>query len=677
MLRTLLSSRRWKATSCSTRRLFSNETFGDNGFDAPFLGRNKANYVQLSPVSMLKKTVHQYPNVACYVHGDIKRTWAEVNSRIQRLAGALTEMQIKKNDVVSIIAPNTPSIFEAHFAVPGIQAVLHSINTRSDEATIAFQLQHAGTKVLIVDSEHFNVIQSALNLVAAESPKLANAMTIVHVFDDPAFGTPSGAESATLSATQLLSQSKSSDGSSSSSSGSNGTSSSRTSSTATAPFEYEQLLTNSTPVPLRLPDDEWDAISLNYTSGTTGNPKGVVSHHRGAYLNSLGNVLEWNLPLFASFLWVVPMFHCNGWNFPWSIAAVAGTSYFLRQIRPEPMFDIIERHKVGYFAGAPVTMNTLLGHPQRRKFTHGVKCWVAGAPPPPVVIKRFESEIGVSVQCAYGLTESYGPIASHNVDQDWLTAGHSAEELLQKRTFLSCDGTVEDMRVLDPETLTPVPGDGIALGEVMLRGNVVMKGYLGNEKATNECFAGGWFHTGDLAVYHGNGRIGLKDRSKDIIISGGENISSIQVENRLLEHELVGEVAVVAMADERWGEVPLAFVVPRPGLGVEIVQTVAVSSGSSSGNSSHISNSSNSGNSSSSSTSTNSNDPHSEVRFGDALLLADGSHLTAAAFMAWSRTKMPGYETPKRVVFVDSLPKTSTGKTQKHVLRGKSDVYLG
>jgi fatty-acyl-CoA synthase len=398
------------------------------------------------------------------------------------------------------------------------------------------------------------------------------------------------------------------------------------------------------------PDDEFDAISLNYTSGTTGNPKGVVCHHRGAYLTSMINVVEWNMPLYSKMLWVVPMFHCNGWNFPWTMAAVAGTNYFLRQIRPAQMFDIIERHQVQYFAGAPVTMNTLLAHPQKFKFKHQVKCWVAGAPPPPAVIRRFEAEIGVNVQCAYGLTETYGPMGTHNVDPDWLLTHPSAEELLIKRTFLTADGTVEDFRVLCPETMTEVPADGVTVGEVMIRGNIVMKGYLGNEKATKEAFEGGWFHSGDLAVSHGNGRIELKDRSKDIIISGGENISSIQVENHLLDHEWVGEVAVVAMADEKWGEVPLAFVVPRPGLGVTIVLSDSVKNAD------------------------GSMVAHDALH-GQSLNHPDGKTLTAADFMAWSRTKMAGYETPKKIVFIDSLPKTSTGKTQKHILRSMIDLY--
>jgi fatty-acyl-CoA synthase len=426
-------------------------------------------------------------------------------------------------------------------------------------------------------------------------------------------------------------------------------------------IDYEDLLVLGDPnIILKLPDDEWDAISLNYTSGTTGNPKGVVSHHRGAYLNSLGNMLEWNMPIHAKFLWIVPLFHCNGWCFPWTMAVSAGTSYFLRQIRAGPIFEIIEKYKVQYFAGAPVTMNTMLAYPDKYRFKHEVKMWAAGAPPPTSVIKRFKEEIGVSVQCAYGLTETYGPICTHNVDFEWLgstgssdndeknnTASSSssifdyrkgdplcveviadsklkgfrapltAHELLLKSTYLSCDTTVEDLKVFNPETMVEVPADGLTIGEVMVRGNIVMKGYLGNEKATMEAFEGGYFRTGDLAVHHGNGRIEIKDRSKDVIISGGENISSIEVEAILLTHHMIDEAAVIAMPDEKWGEVPCAFVTLRAAT-----------------------------------TST-----------------TEGGAPTSVELIAWARTKMAGYQAPKMIRLVDALPKTSTGKVQKNVLR--------
>ena len=352
---------------------------------------------------------------------------------------------------------------------------------------------------------------------------------------------------------------------------------------------------------------------MNYTSGTTGNPKGVLLHHRGAYLNAISNPLELNMPKHSKYLWIVPLFHCNGWCFAWSMAAVAGVSYFIRQVRPGSIFNLIEKHKIQFLAGAPVTMNTMLTYPEKRRFTHGVRMWTAGAPPPPSVIRRFIDEIGVTVQTAYGLTETYGPISCHNVDPVWLEEGETDDSILERCTYQNHNALVEDMTVRDPETMLEVPHDGTTMGEVMIKGNIIMKGYLNNETATNEAFMGGWFHSGDLAVSHGRGRIQIKDRSKDVIISGGENISSIEVENILVTHPYILEAAVIAMPDEKWGEVPCAFVT---------------------------------------------------LNFH----VKESAELTPEMVMKWARTKMAGFQTPKRVIFCD-LPKTSTGKVQKHELR--------
>lgn len=391
---------------------------------------------------------------------------------VKKFASALSKIGIGKDDTVSFIAPNTPPIFEAHFAVPGVGAVLHTINTRIDATTVAFQLKHGHSKVIFVDGdETFELVR---------------------------------------------------------------------------------------------PVDEWDAIFLNYTSGTTGNPKGVVCHHREAYLNAVSNIVGWSMSRHSRYLWVVPLFHCNGWCFAWTMAACTGVSVFMRQVRAEALFDLIVIHKIQYLCGAPITMNTMLNYTDIKIFNDDIKMWTAGASPPPAVIKRFMDETGIKVQTAYGLTETYGPISSHVPDPMWEENGLTAEECLQKCTYQVGDASLESLQVLDPETLVPVPADGKTIGEVMIRGNIVMKGHLNNEEATAEAFKGGWFRSGDLGVNHGNGRIELKDRSKDIIISGGENISSIEVANIILTHNLIGEVAVIAMPDEKWGEVPAAFMTLRP-----------------------------------------------------------------------------------------------------------------
>eukprot|EP01038_Epipyxis_sp_PR26KG_P008148 gene8148-11029_t len=544
----------------------------NTNFDEPYLSKNKANYAPLTPISLFHRTIKMYPSLTAYSHGTLHRSWKEVGIRVRQLASALTKHGIKKNDIVSIMAPNSPAIFEAHFAIPGSQAVLHTINTRLDATTIAYQLQHSESKLVFVDSEYsilMNEVQAKLTSAGVKLPFFIDINDPEYVSSTPV--TPVGM------------------------------------------IDYESFLATGDGGKSLLPcDDEWDAITLNYTSGTTGNPKGVLTHYRGAYLNAISNQVEWNMEKFPRYLWIVPMFHCNGWCFPWTMAAATGTSYFLRQIRAESIFRIIEKYRIGYMSGAPITMITMLSYPEKIKFKHPVKFWAAGAPPPPAIIQKCTEELGMHIQTAYGLTETYGPISNHIPDPYWKELNLSDEEILKRTTYQTHNALIEEMTVIDPDTLIPVPADGTTMGEVMMRGNIVMKGYLKNPTATEECFKGGWFRSGDLGVNHGNGRIELKDRSKDIIISGGENISSIEVENIMLTHPNVLEVAVVAMPDEKWGEVPCAF-----------------------------------------------------VKLND---IADKSSLTGEVLMKWCRTKMAGFQSPKRIIFTE-LPKTSTGKVQKNLLR--------
>ena len=547
-------------------------------FDASYLKKCDANYAQLTPISFLERSAEQYPTVVAHVNGNDKKTWGDVLNSSRKLASSLNRLRIKKNDVVSIIAPNSPSIFDCHFGIPGSGAVLHTINTRLDAKTIAFQLNHCKAKVLLVDSEFTKLVQDVIAILK-ENAKEYPLPYIIDIHDK---------EYKTTSPLQKIGS-----------------------------IDYDTFVANGdTNFNLIRPKDEWDAIALNYTSGTTGDPKGVVVHHRGAYLNSLSSLVEWNMHRFPQFLWIVPMFHCNGWCFAWSMAANTGTSYFLRQIRAESLFDTIQKNKIEYLSGAPITMITMLAHEKKFKFNHTIKAWIAGAPPPPIIMKRFKDEIGISAQTAYGLTETYGPMSAHVPDphNDWKTLND--EELLLKSTYQTNDCTVESMKVFDPETMIPVPADGKTVGEIFIKGNTVMKGYLGNESATLKAFENGWFHTGDLAVNHGRGRVEIKDRSKDIIISGGENISSIEVENILLNHSAIEETAVIAMPDAKWGEVPCAFITLR------------------------------------SAYTGNRNGLEEEI-------------------LKWSKTKMAGFQTPKKVIILDSLPKTNTGKVQKFVLRSQ------
>ncbi|MGE4220165.1 MAG: acyl-CoA synthetase [Alphaproteobacteria bacterium] len=529
------------------------------------LDRNAANYVPLSPLSFLRRSAFVYPDRIAVVHGDRRQTWAETYARARRLASALTRRGIGKNDTVAVMGANTPELYEAHFGVPMAGAVLNALNTRLDSATIAFILEHGDAKALLTDREFAATIKAAL--------AQTKARPFVIDIDDPL--ADSG---------DLLGE-----------------------------MDYEAFLATGDPgFDWELPGDEWDSIALNYTSGTTGNPKGVVYHHRGAYLLALGNVMSWGMGQQVNYLWTLPMFHCNGWCFPWTLAAIAGTSVCLRKVQPKAIFDAIAEQGVTHFCGAPVVLNMLVNaKPQeRRPLPRTVEVMTAAAPPPPAVLQRMEAE-GFHITHVYGLTESYGPAVMCAWQDEWDAL--SPEDKAQKKARQGVPYHVlDDLMVADAKTLAPVERDGETMGEVFMRGNIVMKGYLKNLKATEEAFAGGWFHTGDLGVWHPDGYIALKDRSKDIIISGGENISTIEVEETLYRHPKVLEAAVVAKPDDHWGEVPCAFVT-----------------------------------------------------------LKEGEAATEAEIVSFCRSIMAHYKCPKQVVF-GPLPKTSTGKVQKFVLRDRA-----
>jgi len=528
------------------------------------LDRNAANYVPLSPLSFIRRAAAVYPTRPAVVHGDCRYTWSETYVRARRLASALQRRGIGKNHTVAVMAPNVPAIYDAHFGVPMAGAVLNTLNTRLDAATIAFSLDHGEAKAIITDRELSPVIKDALDRCKAKP--------LVIDIDDP---LAEGGE--------LLGDT-----------------------------DYESFLEGGDPgFDWALPENEWDAISLNYTSGTTGNPKGVVYHHRGAYLLALGNLLSWSAPLHATYLWTLPMFHCNGWCFPWSLAANAGTSVCLRRVESAAVFKAIAEDGVSHFCGAPVVLNMIINAKpdERRPLPRTVEVMTAAAPPPPAVLQRMESD-GFHITHVYGLTECYGPAV--------VCAWHDAwddlppEERARKKARQGVPYTVlEDLMIADPQTGTPVLKDGETMGEVFMRGNVVMKGYLKNPKATEEAFDGGWFHTGDLGVWEADGYIALRDRSKDIIISGGENISTIEVEGAIFAHPKVLEAAVVAKPDDHWGEVPCAFVT-----------------------------------------------------------LKDGEEATEQEIIDFCRDNMAHFKCPKQVVF-GPLPKTSTGKVQKFVLRDR------
>ena len=538
-----------------------------NIYDAD-LDRCDANYVSLSPLSFLGRVARVYPDHPSVIHGGTRWTWRETAERCNRLASALTKRNIGPGDTVSVMAPNIPALYESHFGVPMTGAVLNALNIRLDAKTLAFILEHGEAKVLITDTEFSPVIKDAL--------RICNQELLVIDIDDPE--GPGGDRLGELT--------------------------------------YEELLTEGeSNYTWSAPDSEWNAISLNYTSGTTGNPKGVVYHHRGAYLNASSNIIGWNLGHHPTYLWTLPMFHCNGWCFPWSLAAVGGTSVCLRNVSASAIFDAIADHSVTHFCGAPVVLNLIIhaAESETRNFDHTVEVMTAAAPPPAAVLAAMEAA-GFSMTHVYGLTETYGPAVICAWHPEWNDLPLAEQADIKSRQGVPYH-MLEDLKVLDPETMNSVQPDALQLGEVMFRGNIVMKGYLKNPKATAEAFAGGWFHSGDLGVLYPDGYIQLKDRSKDIIISGGENISSIEIEDTLYRHPDVLEAAVVARPDNKWGETPCAFVT---------LKDTAVG-------------------------------------------------VTGQDIINFCREQMAHFKIPKTVIFLE-LPKTSTGKVQKFRLREKTEA---
>jgi len=530
------------------------------------LDKNAANYTPLSPLSFIERTAAVYPQRISVIHGARRYTWGETYARCRRLASALVARGIGKNDTVAVMLSNTPEMLECHFGVPMAGAVLNTLNTRLDAEAIAFMLNHGEAKVLITDREFSPTIAKALAQAGRE-------LLVIDV-DDPEYAGPGE---------------------------------------RVGSIEYEAFLAAGDPAfAWQGPADEWDAISLNYTSGTTGNPKGVVYHHRGAYLNATSNIVSWGMPPHAVYLWTLPMFHCNGWCFPWTLAANAGTNVCLRKVEAKPILDAIREHRVTHYCGAPIVHSMLINAPaeQRAGIGHKVSALVAAAPPPASMIEGM-NRIGFDITHVYGLTETYGPAAVCARHPEWSELPLEEQVRLNGRQGVRYH-MQEGVTVMDPETMQPVPRDGETMGEIMFRGNITMKGYLKNPKASEEAFRGGWYHSGDLAVMHPDGYVKIKDRSKDVIISGGENISSVEVEDVLYRHAAVLAAAVVASPDPKWGEVPCAFIE-----------------------------------------------------------LKEGAQVTEAEFIAFCRERMARFKVPKKVVF-GPLPKTSTGKIQKFVLREKA-----
>ena len=527
------------------------------------LDKNPANYQPLTPLAFLERAAAVHPERIAVVHGALQRNYRDFYARSRRLASALARRGIGRGDTVSVMLPNTPAMLECHYGVPMTGAVLNTLNTRLDAKIIAFSLAHGEAKVLITDREFSATVKAALASSASKP--------LVIDYDDPEF-TGAGERLGSM--------------------------------------EYEEFLAEGDPdFAWSPPRDEWDAITLNYTSGTTGDPKGVVYHHRGAYLLSLGNILTAGMGQHPVYLWTLPMFHCNGWCFPWSLSIVAGTHVCLRAVRAKPMYDAFADNGVTHLCGAPIVMSTLLNAPaaEKRPLPHMVKFMTAAAPPPEAVLAAMKAA-GFDVTHLYGLTEVYGPAVVNEWHEEWDALDPSDYAAKKARQGVRYP-VLEELDVLDPETLQPVPADGKTLGEVMFRGNVVMKGYLKNPAGTAKAFEGGWFHSGDLGVKYPDGYVQLKDRSKDIIISGGENISSIEVEDALYKHPAIQAAAVVAMPDEKWGETPCAFVELKPDQSVSPEDIVA-----------------------------------------------------------WCREHLASYKCPRTVIFTE-LPKTSTGKIQKFQLR--------
>ena len=530
------------------------------------LGKNRANYVPLSPVQFLERAALVWPDRVAVRHGALAYSYRELEARCRRLASALARRGIGRGDTVAVMAPNVPALLEAHYGVPALGAILNALNYRLDAKTIAFCLDHGGAKLLLTDAEFAPTVERALEELGRELP-------VVDI-DDPE--GPRGKALGSLS--------------------------------------YEALLAAGDPAfAWPGPDDEWDSASLLYTSGTTGDPKGVVYHHRGAYLNALANALAFGLDAGSVYLWTLPMFHCNGWTYTWAVTAAGGTHVCLRRVDPARVFAAIRDHRVTHLCGAPIVLNMLVHAPAEAKlaFEHRVEVATGGAAPPPAVIEAME-KMGFRVTHLYGLTESYGPATLCAPQEPWDDLALDERARLMARQGVAMPALAA-CRVADPETLAAVPRDGTTVGEILLRGNTVMKGYLDNASATSAAFRGGWFHTGDLAVWHPDNYIEIKDRAKDIIISGGENISSLEIEECLYRHPQVMEAAVVGRPDARWGESPCAFVTLKPG----------------------------------------------------------APELSADDIIAWCRSRLAHFKLPRTIVF-GPLPKTSTGKVQKFVLRDRA-----
>ena len=531
------------------------------------LDKNPANFVPLTPLTFLERAKDIYPNYEALVYEDRKYTWLDIYKRCTQFASALEKIGITKGDTVSVMACNTPEIFEAHYSVPMTGAVLNTINIRLDSKTVSYILEHSDAKVLIVDRQFHEVVKKALSNIKKE-------IKIIDIFDKHADQSKLG---------------------------------------KIGDLEYEEFLkTGDTDYVWKRPDDEWQAISLSYTSGTTGNPKGVVYHHRGSYLMATGSAVAWNMPNRLVFLCVVPMFHCNGWCYPWTVPMLNGKTICLRNIDIKKIFELIQTYKVTHFGGAPIVLNMITGASEsdRKELKHKVHVLTAGAPPPSIIFKKMKS-LGFEVMHVYGLTETYGHITQCAWNEDWNSLDEDKVNEIKARQGVRYPNT-EGVSVIDPESMKPVPRDGKTMGEIMIKGNVVMKGYYKDKDATDKAMKDGWFHSGDLAVMHPDGYIKIQDRSKDIIISGGENISSIEIENTLAKHPSVSIAAVVAKPDEKWGEVPCAF--------IESVKDKST---------------------------------------------------TEKELIDFCKETLANFKVPKKIEFCE-LPKTSTGKIQKFELRKKA-----
>jgi len=538
----------------------SNSQYSEN------LDKNTANYVPLSPLTFIERAASVYPERCALIYKESQQSWSDTYRRCRQFADALQQHGVAADDTVALMLPNVPAMYEAHFAIPMVGAVIHALNIRLDVDAIAFQLKHGGAKVLLVDPEYSATVSAALE-------QLDEKPLVIDV-DDPSFSE--GERIGTM--------------------------------------EYEEFLSAGDPdFTWALPHDEWQAIALGYTSGTTGDPKGVVTHHRGAYLNAVSNILAWNMVAHPVYLWTLPMFHCNGWCFPWTLAALNGTSVCLRAVRDDAIFDAIKQHRVTHLCGAPIVLNLMANASDEMKegIEYAVNVMTAASAPPPAILEAMAKD-NFKVTHVYGLTEVYGPAAVCAWHEDWDVLSIAEQSDLKARQGVRYP-MLEELVVVDPETMKPVPRDGETIGEIMFRGNIVMKGYLKNPEASRKAFEGGYFHSGDLAVCHPDGYIEIKDRSKDVIISGGENISSIEIEAMLYRHPAVLEAAVAAMPDEKWGETPCAFVE----------------------------------------------------------LHADAGDVDAQEIIDFCRDNMAHFKAPRRVVF-GPLPKTSTGKIQKFVLRERA-----